>query len=283
MIKEIKDKFPKWCEDTKDYDLLLSDDIDSLMCAMFQKQYFNREIKYFIDVNYKKCAYRKSGIQKMYIKENHIENKDNMLGLDIALEEGKTWDNHVTKIYKVDNYNKNSANINNIRNINKYNYTDKYVISSYITMLSYYNIDISKWSYEQLCVLCAIDGLYTPFETERFKTKATKNLVNDLEYGFLADFITENIEDIKRIEQELNLKEGKIKVKDGKLVTNIKLDKLSEIFGYEISLPTFNFNGLHEYSSKIINTSYADVKDKLEFFNFVLLYKSSCIQSVKIK
>ena len=57
MIQQIKEEFPKWCEDTKTkYSLLLSDDIDSFMCYIVQKELFSREINYFLDVNHEKVS-----------------------------------------------------------------------------------------------------------------------------------------------------------------------------------------------------------------------------------
>ena len=48
MKKEIKEKFPTWCEDTEGkYDCIMSDDIDSLMCAVVQEKVFNNKVKYF--------------------------------------------------------------------------------------------------------------------------------------------------------------------------------------------------------------------------------------------
>lgn len=37
MQDKIKDKFPRWCEDLETkYELILGDDIDSLMCYFYQ-------------------------------------------------------------------------------------------------------------------------------------------------------------------------------------------------------------------------------------------------------
>lgn len=285
MLKELKEKFPQWTQDkTTEFDLLLSDDIDSLMCYIFQKIHFNRECKYYIDVNYKKATPYNSGIQKLYKAKDYTNKTSNIIGLDIALDGNmKCWDNHITKISYSDRVNENSANINIVKDICQYNYTKKYVVSSFITMLSYYGADITKWTKDQLSVLCAIDGLYCPF-ISNFKAQGKANLM-DLEYEFLAEFITNNINYIQELESQLNLKKGKIKVNDnGYLTTDIDLLRLSEIFYIQITLPDIQFTEFKSFKSKIIKLNYGDSKEifKDKLFNFALHYKNSCFASLEI-
>lgn len=286
MKKEIKEKFPLWVNDTDtNFDLLMSDDIDSLMCYIFQKENFNREVKFFIDVNYQKASVKENGIQKLYGVEGHHQKIENVLGLDIAIDKNiKTWDNHIAKISADDEVNTNSANINIAQNIHKGNYTKKYIVSSFITMLSYYDVDITNWSKDKLSVLCAIDSVYCPF-VGNFKVQGRKNLA-DLGYEFLADFIMENLDHIKDLDKELNLKYGKIKVNtDGLLETNINLEKLSEIFDKEISLPTEKFESRFDFKNRIIKIGSNDNKNTIAdgntLFNFALHYKDSCFASVQ--
>lgn len=232
MKKEIKEKFPTWCEDTEGkYDCIMSDDIDSLMCAVVQEKVFNNKVKYFFFSDS-----QSRNTQKCYKVKDHKTIYERMLGLDIALEgKWRCWDNHVVKVSQDDIVNKNSANLNIALDIYRNNYTKKACVSSFITMLSYYDIDISSWSKEQLLILCAIDGLYYPFQNTYFEKQATENL-KILGYEFLVGFIKENISEIKKIKDKLRL-DGKIWVnKEGKLETNIKLDQLSQIFGFEIKL-----------------------------------------------
>ena len=233
MQKEIKELFPSWCEENsvKKYDCIMSDDLDSLMCAVVQEKVFKNKVKYFFFSDNKS-----RNTQKCYKVKDHEAASERMLGLDIALEGNyKCWDNHVVKVSQDDIVNKNSANLNIALDIYRTNYTKKACVSSFITMLSYYDVDISNWSKEKLLVLCAIDGLYYPFQNTYFEKQGKKNL-SILGYEFLVDFIKENISDIKKIKDKLRL-DSKIWVnKEGKLETNIKLDELSQIFGFEIKL-----------------------------------------------
>lgn len=285
MKQEIKDKFPAWCEDTKTkYNLLLSDDIDSLMCYVFQNWYFNRQVKFFFDANTKgftQTLYKSTDVKKV--------GNDNVIGLDIAIERDiKVWDNHIIKIKRDDTSNNNSANLNLALDICQTNYTSKACVSTFITMLSYYDIDISTWSKEQLAVLCAIDGLYYPFKTgSNFIMTARKNL-RLLEYEFLEDFIKENMDLILDLKDELKLDE-KIKVGvDGKLTTAIDLDRLSEIFEdifWYISLPGDTFVEKERLKKKYIqniNYSKDDLLEEYNLFNFALCYKNKGVISYLI-
>lgn len=283
MKKEIKEKFPSWCEDTdKKYSLIMSDDIDSLMCYTFQNWYFNRQVKFFFDAN------AQGFTQKLYKSTEVAENigNENVMGLDIALEgDIKTWDNHIVKIKRADVTNSNSANLNVALDICQINYTDKACVSTFITMLSYYDIDISKWSKEQLAVLCAIDGLYYPFKTgSNFIMTARKNL-RLLGYDFLEDFIKENMKLILDLKNKLKL-DAKIKVgADGKLTTAIDLDKLSEIFEdifWYISLPNCEFtekSTLYKQYVQNINYSKDDLLEEYNLFNFALCYRNKGVIS----
>lgn len=283
MIQQIKEQFPIWCEDSNtNYSLLLSDDIDSFMCYILQKQLFGREINHFLDVNFEKASRNNYGKQMLYGTRDI--DWENIIGLDIALENNiKVFDNHVVKVSREDKVNPNSANLNSIMNICATNYKDKFVVSSFITMLSYYDYDLSSWNKEQLAVLSAIDGVYQPFVNPRFKEKGRKNLAI-LGYEFLADFIEENLDYIVGIENKLNLKYGKIWIDEGYLETNIDLLGLElifmDVFKSSFSLPEFQFKELKTYMSKYIsfdgkNNRYdkniLNVNDRL--INFALTYK----------
>ena len=284
--------FPSWCmEDNSQYELIMSDDIDSLMCYIYQNRVFNREVKYFMDMSSHKAyqSYDKTvtrdGKQILYSSEDASFKKSKILGLDFSINNNiKSWDNHVVKISKNDNYNNLSANLNIALDISSNNYTDKAIVSSFLTMLSYYDLDITKWDKDMLSVLCAIDGVYYPFLNPRFASTGQKNL-ELLDYGFLGDFIKENINYIKEVEQKLNLKNGKIWVNEesGLLETNIKLEKLSKMFDAEVELPHIKFDGRQfQFESKIFNKSDYPSKDNFknkEIFNIALTYKNSGIVS----
>ena len=282
MQDKIKDKFPEWCQDvvTK-YELILGDDIDSLMCYFYQYFFMGRTVNYFIDWNYSQ------GQQKFYRAGKKV---NGALGLDMNIEMGNTkcWDNHIVKFSNADTYNTNIANINIAKNVRNFNYTEKACVSSFITMLSYYNVDITKWTREQLLILCYIDGLYYPFTEGRsnFKPTAIKNL-ELLEYEFLVPFLEKELKKNKNIfvemERQYKLK-SKILVENGFLKTDIDLQGLSKIFNCKLELPTVELKPFKTmYKGKDV-ISKNQLKEKLKdanrcLFNFALTYKNSYVYS----
>lgn len=283
MVENIKRKFPRWCEESgENYELILSDDIDSFMCYVFQKNMFNRDISHFFNAN------NTSKTQKLYVREGYNNSVENLIALDCAFEHNmKCWDNHITKIRDDDSCNMNSANLNNVMNIYRDNFKYKACISSFITMLSYYNVDISKWTKEQLAVLCCIDGLYHPFKSDNnFEAIGRRNL-DKLEYRFLESFIVENIDYILKIKNQLRLDE-KILIKDGKLATNIDLESLKNIYQdifQHIELPDTLFT-----EKAILHKEYITISDyssisknslmkEKNVINFVMTFKKRCIVS----
>ncbi|MCH1962687.1 hypothetical protein MCG45_07330 [Clostridium perfringens] len=280
MIKNLKEQFPSWTKDIEKNPLILSDDIDSLMSCIFLRDKFNCKVRYFYDSN----SNKKEFTHLMY-KQKGFDYKlqdRKAIAVDLALEGVRCFDNHVIKVRGTDKTNKLSANLNAIDNIYLDNYTEKWCVSTYITILSYYDIDISKWTREQLAILCAIDGVYYPFKNTRFKPIASKHL-KQLDYEFLIKFIENNIDYIEQIKKELNLDE-KIKVVEGKLTTDIKLDKLSEIFNIDISLPNATYQLKETLTKKIRQpASKENIRKYLienkKLRNFVLVSKKTIIYS----
>lgn len=283
---------PNWCTDVETkFQLLMSDDIDALMCYMFQKTKFNRECEYFIDMSSNKAkasrdwSWKRDGVQTLYATSEATGVNKDLLALDVSINPNtKSWDNHVVQIGEGEtNYNKLSANLNIAMNIGKKNYTDKAIVSSFITMLSYYNHDMSEYDRDTLSLLCAIDGTYQPF-LKGFIRQGTKNL-ELLGFEFLIPFIKENMSYIQEIDKKY-LKDKHIWVnKDGYLETNLNLDTISDLFNYPIELPKKQFAKCGEFKSKVFKTcSFSDKQHMEDFyekkiFNIALLYKESGIVS----
>jgi hypothetical protein len=292
MNQEIKNNMPSWCTDVETkYQLLMSDDIDALMCYMFQKTQFDRECEYFIDMssnkayeNYYKTV-RRDGVQTLYATNEATGHRKDMLALDVSINrDTKAWDNHIVQLGKNEtNYNKLSANMNIAMNVNKSNYTSKFCISTFITLLSYYNHDMSEYDRDTLALICAIDSTYYPFGTN-FESTASKNL-ELLGFEYLIRFIKENRSYIQEIDNKY-LKNKHIWVnKDGYLTTNLDLNVISNLFNYPIELPKKQFKQCGEFKSKIFNANSFTNKAAMEeffekkIFNIALTYKNSGIVS----
>lgn len=291
MNQEIKNNMPSWCGDVETkFQLLMSDDIDALMCYTMQNRKFHRECEYFIDMNKDKAyqwrnGQRHNGEQFLYNTTDATNVADDMLALDVSINRNtKSWDNHIVQLSENEtNYNNLSANMNIAMNINKSNYTDKFCISSFITMLSYYETDITKWDKDQLALLCAIDSTYYPFGTN-FEGTASKNL-KMLGFEFLIPFIKENKQYIQEIDKKY-LKDRHIKVgKDGYLTTNLDLKKISELFHLPIELPKKQFIQCGSFKSRVFNAKSFRDKNEIEtmyekkIFNIALTYRDSGIVS----
>ncbi len=169
MKREIKEKLPQWYNEInpKRDKLMLTNDIDSLFGCWLLKQLFGIEIKSFYDF---RSIYFADGIRKGFI------------GVDLDSCQGRTFGNHIT-YYK----NPEAINLNNIFDIKYY---QKYPFNTVILISWLYNIDIKKWTDEQLQVLLAIDSAYKGYYTKnsRFK-KVYTDWLDKLDYRFLEDRI----------------------------------------------------------------------------------------------
>ncbi len=144
MKQQLKAKFPKWVNDKEHgkYNLCMSDDMDSLLSCLFLNSMFGYEVKYFYNFN------------SIYSAQHE---KKPTICVDIAIEKGMTWDNHVVKISDNDIVNPESANINAINGINRDSYFTKYAGSTLLQILSYYDVPMPK-NKEALLILLDIDS-----------------------------------------------------------------------------------------------------------------------------
>ena len=237
MIKNIKEKFPSWVNDTDtNYTLCLSNDIDSLLSCIFIKQFKGYDISHFYTFN-------AIGQVRGY---KHVPNS--LIGVDIALETGKTWDNHVTMLHRNDKANPNSANLNAINKISMSNYFDKFCGSTLLQILSYYDYDISNLSEEGKMILLAIDGTYIPFFPWKIDFSGTiRNYLKQMEYEELIEVAERHTQaEFEGLIDKYNLN-AIITIKKGYLHTDIDLAGLSKVFLMPIELPKDGFELLTEF------------------------------------
>ncbi|WP_026893785.1 hypothetical protein [Clostridiisalibacter paucivorans] len=231
MKKEVREKFPKWVEDNQKFDLVLSDDIDSLLSCVFLKEIKGYEINFFYDFE--------EGVYKLHNTGNKA------FAVDVDFVKGRCWGNHVTMLNKNDKYNKDCANLNVINKISRENYTDKFCGSTLLQILSYYNYDISNLSEEAKMVLLAIDGSYLGYYSRSDKFNKTNKyyLCDVLEFEELYQLQQRHKEqDFEDIRRKYSLK-CKIKLNiDNSLYTALNLTELSRVFSMPIELPQGQFN-----------------------------------------
>ncbi|OFI04968.1 hypothetical protein CLOACE_20390 [Clostridium acetireducens DSM 10703] len=261
MKKEIKQKFPKFCQENlmKEENLCLSDDIDSLFsCIILQKLFPNLNIDVFYDFN------------NLYKTDAEVKK---CIGVDMDLVRGKCWGNHVTV------NNPKSANLNTILKIGKSNYTEKFAGSTLLTILSYYNIDLSNLTEKQLELLISID---VAFKQYYFNKDIFKKYYDEiLEYPIFTKIVEKHDADyFYNIIKEYNLHEHIwVDILDNTLRTRIKLDKLGELFpSLSFNLPKNQFK-VHR-SFKIVQSSYLK-HDEDEIFSCARTYKNALRYSIK--
>lgn len=262
MKKELKEKFPNWYEDLNQYELCLTDDIDSLLSCVFLQKMFWCGIKVFYSFD------------TLYKKSELMNEKLSLVGVDLDLSNGRCFGNHVTYIK-----NPLAINLNNV-NLDK-RYFKKYPCSTILLILSIYDFDISVFSEEQLMVLLSIDSSYQGYYNELFRGVQV-DWYDKL--GFKERFIEildkHTPEDFKEIKNKYCLYE-KITVIDKKLYTKIKLKELSSLFEIDISLPKFNFELCRKYENKAMVLDKAKFIDKDNIFSSAITRKNFVNMSIR--
>ncbi len=236
MIKEYKEKFPEWCfDDVKRFDLVLSDDIDSLSSCVALNIIKEYEITHFYNFN---SLYRQKDSEK-----------HKLIGVDMDLIKGRSFGNHPVGVF-----NSKGANLNIIGGINTNNYTKKYAGSCILTVLSLYDVDISQLSTEAKMTLLAIDA---SFKMYAFNPLNAKKWIKDvLQFDELYELLENHSQqefydliDKYKLYKKIHIDEK------GTLFTDIDLEGLSELFNVSFSMPKNSFIKTNTYTDKGIPTS----------------------------
>jgi len=254
MDKNIKEQFPEWCTDNKEYATVLSNDIDSLIGCTIEKVARRNSVNFFYDFN------------SIYIKDKSVRSPS--LGIDIALTKGKCWDNHVTLMNSCSDVNPNSANINSIFKISRENYFDKYCMSTAILMWSYYDLPLPVTKLGKMLLLCVDVGFKGHYD-DRFKDLHTKYL-ELLGYQELIDLLNGtskqeyyDLIDKYKLYKHIELNE------QGYLHTELPLKELSKELGMELQLPEGNFTEKYAYNS---NGGEINVNENRQLSNHVVSF-----------
>lgn len=255
MIKEYKEMFPKCIEENRG--LILSNDIDSLFSCYMLNKIKGLNITHFYDF-------------KHIYDLNNSYNKDKLIGVDIDFVEYPCWGNHTTY-----NYNPKCANINNLLRIGiNRNYTEKFCVSTLLTIISYFDYDISHLNEEQKQVLLCIDSTYKGY---RFNKKLFSQYMIDFGLEELLDTVENTSNNtFEYIRDKYNLN-GNIKVKDGQLITNIKLGKLSKLFNIDLCLPiNENVEIIETFKTKYLKIwDYEEFKENNTIISQAQIYRDS--------
>lgn len=235
MIEQLKSKFPAWAYDNVHgkYDLCLSNDLDSLLSCLYLKQNKEYNINYFYDFT---ALYKANDTGKP------------LIGVDMALERGKVWDNHITKLSRSDKVNPDSANVNAVTGISRDNYYTKFCGSTLLQIISYYSIPLPI-SREGKIILLAIDSTFLGYYHNDFRA-INRNWLEQLELYELLHMLDSGIHksEFYRVKQQYNL-DAPIKVNEnGKLETEIDLAAMQGFFDFPLSLSAEKFNQTHTFN-----------------------------------
>jgi len=240
------------------YDLILSNDIDSLYSCTLIEQVKGYSINYFYDF---RNLYKSKQSQNEYI------------GVDIDLMEGYCISNHVTRLSEQDTYNNKAYNLNN--DITQNNYTKKYSGSTALYLHKILNHPLPATE-EGKMILLTIDAGYKGFYFDSFKDTFKHYLVDILGFEELYYLCSKyTIDDFINLIIKYNLN-GKIWFNNGGLQTNIKLRELQEVLGLPFLLPKIKFTKIKEfeYISRPITTEKTKEEIDSNIFSLALTRKN---------
>ena len=239
----------EWIDGTGNYGLILTDDIDSLLsCAILKHvKGWNIEQGYIMNGN-KRDGEPKPATYVDYYGETVNAAKHEQIGVDLALVNGKCFDNHVSIFSAQDHINAQSVNLNRTENVTRENYWQKYNLSTVLLLWSLYDLPKEGLSDELMMLLIAIDASFAGFYSQgRFGDIHKHYLVDILD---LPEFYEcekrhkrdEFIDIIKKY--RISGANGKIKFGFGHLKTGIDLAAINETLaevGLTVELPADEF------------------------------------------
>jgi hypothetical protein len=260
MKQQLKAKFPQWVNESQygKFNLCMSDDMDSFFSCSLLYKLFGYDIKYYYDF---KSIYTAPHIHKPTVC------------VDIAVEKGMTWDNHVVNISPSDIANPLSANINAINGINRDTYYKKYAGSTLLQIISYYNIPIPK-NTEARLILLAIDSSFMGHYSKNFKDIHRRHM-EQLELYELIDELDRqtSMQAYYDVRNKYRLND-KIRVNEnGKLETTINLAALQGLFDVDLKLPEESFTKSFEFANYGRHTVSQDM-EKPPVYSFALTSKN---------
>lgn len=248
MLKvEYLEKIPKWWNERKYYDLVLSNDIDSFMTCEVLKQVKGWDINYFY-------TFDSMGLTDSVTSNEYI-------GVDISFnQEMKCFDNHVVMLNEHDYCNSKSINFNVADKISRINYFNKYCGSTLLMVWALYDLPLPE-SEEGKMILLAIDstfkGFYSPYLNDK---TSNKHYLDAMGFYELYEVLKRHKQtDFIKLIRKYNLSSN-IEAKKGYLQTDIDLEELRKVFDLPFLLPEKKFYCLQEYENKTVSLN-ADCMD----------------------
>lgn len=257
-----KQIIPSWADNMNEYNTGISNDIDSWFSQVILSHLFGSKVKAFYN------------FRKLYKQEEHLQDNEKLIAVDIDLIEGKCWSNHVTMFGEHDYKNKDAFNLNNFEGKNTNNYFTKYAGSTLLEIISYYKWDISNLSKKAKMILLCIDSTYLGYYSGyELPPQANKHFLCDVleleELYWLQE--KHDISDFNHLKRYV---QGEIWVIKNKLQTDIDVDFYTDLYGLDFSLPTDNFIETHKFRNRA--EGIWDNKDKDNMMSFALTGRNKC-------
>lgn len=232
MKREYEELLPQWYKE-EEHDLVLSNDIDSLASCAVLNKVMGWDIKYFYD------------FEKVFRVYKYESDKEKCW-VDVAIREGHAFDNHVSKLTLMDDWNEDMINLNQVSWITNECYEDKYAGSTLLEIWSLYNLPLPKTE-EGKMLLLAIDVSYKGFFSDKFHDIQKYYLVDVLGFLDLYNVIKRhNKGEFYALIGKYGLNEDII-CKNGHLNSKLKLKEIGELLGLDLELPTDMFEVIEEF------------------------------------
>lgn len=257
MVQTVKGKYRnellknnEWMDAKEKYDLILTDDLDSLLGCAILKSVRDWDIEQCMIFKGNQARYnsgKDSTLNDYYgVTENATHDA---IGVDFAMVKGKCFDNHLTKFNYDDIQNPESININRSLNYHRNNYYKKYNLSTVLLLWSIYDLPKDNLSDELMMLLIAIDGSYEGFFTKPKYIGIHEFFIRDV--LDLPQFLEcekrhtrQEFQDIKR-KYNIHKGHGKINLNKGFLFTDINIEAINELLALDtnikLELPTERF------------------------------------------
>ena len=274
MNLDYQENIPQWFEEQNDLDLVLSNDIDSLLSCALLKKVKGWNVRYFYD------------FESCYASKELKKERNERCWVDVAVLNGeKAFDNHVSMVSVWDQYNKNMINPNLIANVTNEEYTQKYAGSTALLVWSTYNLPLPKTEEGKMLLLC-IDSTFKGHYTERFAEANQFYLCDMFDFGELYDVMERHdISEFYDLIDKYKLNDTII-MKDGRLHTKLDLKKIGELLGLVLELPDDSFLLWKEYEIRQgrIDAGYIDSYSYIANNIFTLAFTfKNCVRYSKEK
>lgn len=211
------------------YSIMGSDDIDSWGGRYVLKEKFGIDMDFFFDF---KTVYKREDL------DTSTMTKKNIIGVDIDLVSYKCFGNHPTYLQ-----NEDAINLNKGIPYGCQGYYSKFAGSSLLTIMSLFDIPLWLFTEKELEVLLCVDvGFKQYFYNDKTRELFKYYYDEVLQYPEFIEVVKDKDKDyFYNIIKEYKLYE-KIRLnEEGYLETEIELDRLSELFGIDLSLPKHRF------------------------------------------